>query len=261
MTVAPFNHPAASTADSALVDNVRSALERSLDETTIAWPLLLERVAERARAREVVVADPDGLAMASRGDIPRDWVDSLAAHGRLLWEVAERAWPGLVRSVSVQYPSRWVTIIGATSFGGNSATMIVSGREPAEAALGVPNFGHSTRWTHFLRWCTAPAESFGALAVDGQGLLVDSVGNLDRDDAESIGAHLVVLAERADRVDFLGGPPRMLAVRFERRWLTGMRTPRARNRTALVGVIGTRPPGPGAVADMKRALRALTAAN
>lgn len=245
--------------DTVLVDQVRAALIRAAEDETLNWPAMVEKVRERTAAHDVIAVDDDGLAMEARGDATREWIDALAAHGRLMWDLAERLAPGYVRSISVQYPSRWVTTVGAPRVNGRSSLFVLAGRAPAESALGVPAFAEADRWSRFLRWCATPADSNAALAVDGEGLLVDLVGEIDRDGAEAIGAHLVLMAEAADRVGFLGGQARMFCVRFERRWLTGMRTPRTRNRTAMVGLIGTRPPGPGAVSDLKRALRALAA--
>ena len=62
-----------------------------------------------------------------------------------------------------------------------------------------------------------------ALVVDERGLAIANLGNLGSDEAEDVGARLVIAMDQTLRMEGLGAEAGCIGVEFGARWLTGIR--------------------------------------
>lgn len=80
-----------------------------------------------------------------------------------------------------------------------------------------------TRWDEFLAWSLNKVRSAAAFAVDPQGFVIGSSGNVPEDGFEGTGAELSYVMGQADVMNTEMGPLRALALEFADRRISGFR--------------------------------------
>lgn len=103
---------------------------------------------------------------------------------------------------------------------------------PPEAIAG------SGGWPRLLDWACAAAGAEAAFLTDTRGLVIACRGEVTDDDAQSIGARIVIAFAHADQMD--GHGSRSIAIELERRWLTGLRVPFG-DEPLIVGLLASGP--------------------
>lgn len=98
------------------------------------------------------------------------------------------------------------------------------------------------RIARFLAWSAEACGTPAVLVMDAYALLVGSHGPLTEEQAEGLGAHLMVALETADRM--LPEKPAVpaIAIAFDSLWLTGFRATLGGDEVVTFGVIGERIP-------------------
>jgi hypothetical protein len=93
----------------------------------------------------------------------------------------------------------------------------------AEAADDEP-LNDFTRWDEFLAWSLNKVRSSAAFAVDPQGFVIGSSGNVPEDGFEGTGAELSYVMSQADAMDPEMGSLRSVSLEFTNRRLSGFRS-------------------------------------
>lgn len=93
---------------------------------------------------------------------------------------------------------------------------------PADAVLDMP-LNDFTRWDEFLAWALNTVRSSAAFAVDPQGFVIGSSGNVPEDGFEGTGAELSYVMSQADVMNPEMGSLKSLALEYANRHLTGFR--------------------------------------
>ena len=81
-----------------------------------------------------------------------------------------------------------------------------------------------THWNEFLAWSLAKVRSSAAFAVDPQGFVIGSSGDVPEDGFEGTGAELSYVMSQADVMNPEMGPLRSIALEFADRRVTGFRS-------------------------------------
>ncbi len=81
-----------------------------------------------------------------------------------------------------------------------------------------------TRWNEFLAWSLNKVRSSAAFAVDPQGFVIGSSGNVPEDGFEGTGAELSYVMSQADVMNPEMGGLRSIALEFANRRLSGFRS-------------------------------------
>ena len=100
----------------------------------------------------------------------------------------------------------------------------------------------SHRLERFLSWCGEVCEAPAVLVMDSYALLIGARGPLTQEQAEGLGAHLMVALESAGRMLPDETSAQAIAVAFDSLWLTGFRATLAGDEVVTFGVIGDRIP-------------------
>ena len=100
------------------------------------------------------------------------------------------------------------------------------------------NVSGSGGWTTLLEWCVVDLDTDAAFLTDDRGLVIASVGALGSDDAQAIGARMVIAFNQADRID--RSESRSISIELEAEWLTAIRVPLGDEHLTL-GVLGREP--------------------
>jgi hypothetical protein len=116
----------------------------------------------------------------------------------------------------------------------------------------IPEPPADASWESLLVWCRSALAAEGAFVIDGRGLLVSNSGKLTDDDAQAMGARLVVTVDQADELD-RGAQVRTLTLDLSTRYLTGVRLQLASGARLTVGVLSLRPLTSSAGALVRRA--------
>ena len=95
--------------------------------------------------------------------------------------------------------------------------------EPADAPVDEP-LNDFTRWDEFLAWSLNTVRSSAAFAVDPQGFVIGSSGNVPEDGFEGTGAELSYVMSQADIMNPEKGGLRFIALGFADRRLSGFRS-------------------------------------
>ena len=108
----------------------------------------------------------------------------------------------------------------------------------------VPEVGEtrSHRLERFLSWCGEVCDTPVVLVMDSYALLIGTRGPLTQEQAEGLGAHLMVALETAGRMLPDGTAAQAIAVAFDSLWLTGFRATLAGDEGGTFGVSGARSP-------------------
>lgn len=116
---------------------------------------------------------------------------------------------------------------------------------PATPAPFVLEVGEtrSRRVERLLSWVGEVCEAPVVLLMDSYALLVGLRGPLAEEQAEGIGAHLMVALQTAGRMGPDGTASSTIAVAFGERWLTGFRATLQGDEAVTFGVLGERIPG------------------
>lgn len=81
-----------------------------------------------------------------------------------------------------------------------------------------------TRWDEFLGWSLNKVRSSAAFAVDPQGFVIGSSGNVPEDGFEGTGAELSYVMSQADAMNPEMGSLRSVSLEFTNRRLSGFRS-------------------------------------
>ncbi len=98
---------------------------------------------------------------------------------------------------------------------------------PAAETRGEPvaaELNDFTRWDEFLEWSLNTVRSSAAFAVDPQGFVIGSSGNVPEDGFEGTGAELSYVMSQADVMNPEMGSLRSIALEFANRRLSGFRS-------------------------------------
>ena len=93
--------------------------------------------------------------------------------------------------------------------------------EPADEDQPLNDF---TRWDEFLGWSLNKVRSSAAFAVDPQGFVIGSSGNVPEDGFEGTGAELSYVMSQADAMNPEMGSLRSVSLEFTNRRLSGFRS-------------------------------------
>jgi hypothetical protein len=94
----------------------------------------------------------------------------------------------------------------------------------AGQAAGNEPLNDFTRWNEFLAWSLNKVRSSAAFAVDPQGFVIGSSGNVPEDGFEGTGAELSYVMSQADIMNPEMGGLRFIALGFADRRLSGFRS-------------------------------------
>ena len=94
--------------------------------------------------------------------------------------------------------------------------------KPAEAADDEP-LNDFTRWNEFLAWSLNKVRSSAAFAVDPQGFVIGSSGNVPEDGFEGTGAELSYVMSQADAMNPEMGGLKALALEYADHRVAGFR--------------------------------------
>jgi len=103
-----------------------------------------------------------------------------------------------------------------------SSTQSAPATEPGEAAVDEV-LNDFTRWDEFLAWSLNKVRSSAAFAVDPQGFVIGSSGNVPEDGFEGTGAELSYVLSQADVLKSEMGELRSIALEFAHRRVAGFR--------------------------------------
>ena len=98
---------------------------------------------------------------------------------------------------------------------------------PAAESGGAPTdepLNDFTRWDEFLAWSLNKVRSSASFAVDPQGFVIGSSGNVPEDGFEGTGAELSYVMSQADVMNPEMGSLRSIALEFANRRLSGFRS-------------------------------------
>ena len=95
--------------------------------------------------------------------------------------------------------------------------------EPATSTADEP-LNDFTRWDEFLGWSLNKVRSSAAFAVDPQGFVIGSSGNVPEDGFEGTGAELSYVMSQADAMNPEMGSLRSVSLEFTNRRLSGFRS-------------------------------------
>jgi len=102
-------------------------------------------------------------------------------------------------------------------------------------------------WESLLGWCRTTLGAEAAFVIDELGLLIANAGRIPDEEAQAMGARLVVALEQADELEQTA-PVRALAIELTARYLTGFRLRMERGSLLAVGMVSARAlPGAAAV--------------
>lgn len=116
---------------------------------------------------------------------------------------------------------------------------------PSVPPAPLPRFGPET-WNQLLDGCLAVADAESAFLMDGHGLVIACRGRIDANDAEAIGARLLLTLDQASAMSFGDEPARSVIVELGGRWLSGLRASNRGGLSLTVGVLGLSPLGSAA---------------
>ncbi len=135
-----------------------------------------------------------------------------------------------------------------------SAELPVAAARPSAppARPTIPEPPADASWESLLVWCRSALAAEGAFVIDGRGLLVSNSGKLTDDDAQAMGARLVMTVDQADEME-RGAQVRTLTLDLSTRCLTGVRLQLASGARLTVGVLSLRPLTLSAGALVRRA--------
>ena len=94
--------------------------------------------------------------------------------------------------------------------------------EPADASVDEP-LNDFTRWDEFLGWSLNKVRSSAAFAIDPQGFVIGSSGNVPEDGFEGTGAELSYVMSQADVMNPEMGGLKSLGLEFTNRRVAGFR--------------------------------------
>jgi hypothetical protein len=97
-------------------------------------------------------------------------------------------------------------------------------------------------WEELLEWCLHIHPADEGFVVDPEGFVIAQTGNRELEQLERVGSQLMAVAERADEIE--AGTPRLLSLKFDDFWLTGLSYPRDESSYFIVGFIGPQPLNP-----------------
>jgi hypothetical protein len=98
----------------------------------------------------------------------------------------------------------------------------------------------ASAWHALLDASTSAAAASGAFAMDAQGLVIATRGDLDEAQAERLGGRLMLTLDQAEKMSEHSG---VVCVEVEGRWLTGIRAPSKSGVQVTVGVLASEPVG------------------
>jgi len=103
------------------------------------------------------------------------------------------------------------------------AAPVAPSGEPGGTRIDEP-LNDFTRWDEFLAWSLNTVRSSAAFAVDPQGFVIGSSGNVPEDGFEGTGAELSYVMSQADVMNPEMGSLRSIALEFANRRLSGFRS-------------------------------------
>lgn len=103
-------------------------------------------------------------------------------------------------------------------------------RPPIEAPTTFPS------WEQFLAWVVASSSAMAAFVMDPEGFAIAAVGDLDAEQAQALGVHLMVALSEVDQPDHPGARALSLSVEYPPFTLAGMRVTRSDGAVFTLGV-------------------------
>lgn len=95
-----------------------------------------------------------------------------------------------------------------------------------------------------LGWAMELTASSSAFVMDPEGFAIATGGSLGGEDAQAVGAQLMVTMAEADRVEHPGSPALAVAVDYASSTLTGLRVEREAGQVFTVGFLAPQTPSP-----------------
>lgn len=117
----------------------------------------------------------------------------------------------------------------------------------------------SKEWEGFLDACLRATAGETAFAMDGQGLVLASRGNLDSHVVSGVGTRLAGTLDQARRMEIGAGEVRCGLYELEHLWLSGVAVRTEDGDPFTVGILAAEPVPPRVRDDIRRSLRALLA--
>jgi hypothetical protein len=96
----------------------------------------------------------------------------------------------------------------------------------------------ASAWHALLDGCTSAAAASGAFAMDGQGLVIATRGQVAQAQAERLGGRLMLTLDQAAKMSDHAG---LVCVEVEGSWLTGIRARSKSGEEVTVGVLAAEP--------------------
>jgi hypothetical protein len=95
-----------------------------------------------------------------------------------------------------------------------------------------------------LGWAMELTSSSSAFVMDPEGFAIATRGSLLGEDAQAVGAQLMVTMSEADRAEHPGTPALAVAVDYASSTLTGLRVERDAGQVFTIGFVATHTPSP-----------------
>lgn len=114
---------------------------------------------------------------------------------------------------------------------------------PAPAAV-APEPRRFESLDELLQWAIELTSSSSAFVMDPEGFAIATRGVLVGEDAQAVGAQLMVTMAEADRAEHPGTPALALTVDYASSTLTGLRVEREAGQVFTIGFVAASPPTP-----------------
>lgn len=124
-------------------------------------------------------------------------------------------------------------------------------RAPVEEPTSFPS------WERFLAWALEWSGAAAGFVMDPEGFAIAAAGELDAEQAQALGVHLMVALSEADQPEHPGDRARAIAVEYPPFTVTGMRITRADGAVFTLGFTA----GECLPAGVREAMRAQAAFN
>lgn len=112
----------------------------------------------------------------------------------------------------------------------------------------VATFGS---WDDLLQWAMPLAEAVSAFVMDPEGFAIATKGDLVGENAQAVGAQLMVTMAEADRVEYPATPALVMSVEYASTTLTGVRVERDPGQAFTIGFLARLALSPANIAAVR----------